>query len=71
MCDADGSGEIDIDEFKVALYTCDPASGNTLGFAPNKLLSPQDAFEMFDSDGSGQIDEDEFEAKEKESEFPK
>ena len=24
LCDTDGSGEIDIDEFKVALYLCDP-----------------------------------------------
>lgn len=26
ICDTDGSGEIDIDEFKVALFTCDPVS---------------------------------------------
>ncbi len=24
MCDSDGSGEIDIDEFQVALFACDP-----------------------------------------------
>ena len=24
LCDTDGSGEIDIDEFKVALFICDP-----------------------------------------------
>lgn len=24
MCDTDGSGEIDIDEFQVALFACDP-----------------------------------------------
>lgn len=26
MCDTDGSGEIDIDEFQVALFACDPVS---------------------------------------------
>lgn len=26
ICDTDGSGEIDIDEFKVALFTCDPVA---------------------------------------------
>lgn len=28
----------------MALYTCDPSSGNTLGFQPSKLLTPKDAF---------------------------
>ena len=60
LCDADGSGEIDVDEFKVALFACDPVNGNPCGFSPNKLLTPQDAFEMFDEDGSGKLDEDEF-----------
>ena len=40
MCDSDGSGEIDIDEFKVALFACDPSSGNPVGYVPNKLLTP-------------------------------
>jgi hypothetical protein len=70
--DTDGSGFIDLDEFKaselsvplphspitaddccalslhwqVAMFTVDPVSGNTLGFEPNKLLSPKDAFEV-------------------------
>jgi hypothetical protein len=26
LCDTDGSGEIDIDEFRVGLYLCDPVS---------------------------------------------
>ena len=26
MCDSDGSGEIDVDEFQVALFACDPVS---------------------------------------------
>jgi len=54
MCDADDSGEIDFDEFKVALFACDPNGGNPIGFSPNALLMPQDAFEMFDEDGTGQ-----------------
>ena len=56
----DKSGFIDFDEFTVALYICDPHSGNSIGFSPHGLLSPQDAFEMFDTNGDGQLDEDEF-----------
>jgi hypothetical protein len=48
LCDSDGSGEIDIDEFKVALFACDPDNGNAIGFSPNSLLTPLDSFEMFD-----------------------
>ncbi len=32
MCDTDGSGEIDIDEFQVALFACDPVSSFVLCF---------------------------------------
>lgn len=46
MCDPDGSGEIDIEEFKVALFATDPDSGNPVGFAPSSLLTPLDAFEV-------------------------
>lgn len=46
MSDPDGSGEIDLEEFKVALFAVDPDSGNPVGFAPNALLSPLDAFEV-------------------------
>lgn len=46
MSDPDGSGEIDFEEFKVALFAVDPDSGNPVGFAPNALLSPLDAFEV-------------------------
>eukprot|EP00948_MAST-09A_sp_MAST-9A-sp1_P000646 g646.t1 len=60
MCDADNSGEIDLTEFKVALYTIDPTKGNTVGFKPKDILSPEDAFKMFDEDQSGKLDEDEF-----------
>jgi Ca2+-binding EF-hand superfamily protein len=60
VCDSDGSGEIDIDEFKVALFACDPSSGNPVGFVPNKILTPLDAFETFDENGVGRLDEDEF-----------
>lgn len=51
MSDPDGSGEIDFEEFKVALFAVDPDSGNPVGFAPNALLSPLDAFEVGRSDG--------------------
>lgn len=60
MCDTDGSGEIDIDEFQVALFACDPTSGNPVGFEPSKILTPLDAFELFDEDQSGFLDEDEY-----------
>ena len=56
----DGSGEIDLEEFRIALFAVDPTNGNTIGFNPNMLLTPADAFEMFDDDGSGEIGEDEF-----------
>lgn len=46
MSDPDGSGEIDFEEFKVALFAVDPDSGNPVGFAPSALLSPLDAFEV-------------------------
>lgn len=46
MSDPDGSGEIDFEEFKVALFAVDPDSGNPVGFTPNALLSPLDAFEV-------------------------
>lgn len=60
ICDTDRSGEIDVDEFKVALYACDPTSGNPIGFAPSSYLSPLDAFETFDAQHTGFVDEDEF-----------
>lgn len=59
VCDTHGQSEIDIDEFKVALYLCDPTSGNPIGFKPNSLLAPLDAFEIFNESGSGFLDEDE------------
>jgi len=60
LCDIDGSGFIDVDEFKVTLFICDPASGNQVGFSPDKNITPMDAFELFDEDQSGDMDEDEF-----------
>lgn len=30
MCDTDGSGEIDVDEFQVALFACDPVRPSAL-----------------------------------------
>ncbi|GMF13550.1 unnamed protein product [Phytophthora lilii] len=59
-CDTDGGGEIDLTEFKMAMFAVDPVSGNPLGFSPSTLLGPRDAFELFDEDGTGQIDELEF-----------
>lgn len=44
----------------MALFACDPNTGNTLGFSPSSLLGPRDAFELFDEDGTGEIDELEF-----------
>lgn len=49
----DGSGEIDLDEFKAALFMCDPTTGNPVGFKPSKNLTPLDAFETFDEDVTG------------------
>lgn len=59
-CDTDGGGEIDLTEFKMAMFAVDPVSGNTLGFSPSTLLNPRDAFDLFDADGTGKIDELEF-----------
>ena len=60
VCDTDGSENLDQEEFKSALFACDPENGNTLGFSPKVFLTPLDAFEMFDEDCSGGIDETEF-----------
>mmetsp|Transcript_32208 Transcript_32208/g.51257 ORF Transcript_32208/g.51257 Transcript_32208/m.51257 type:complete len:1524 (+) Transcript_32208:142-4713(+) len=55
--DVKGTGALDYDEFRAALYACDPTSGNTIGFQPSSYLSPKDAFKMFDN-GTGQITDD-------------
>lgn len=60
LCDSNQDDNIDIDEFRVALYICNPTSGNTVGFMPYKYLTPLDAFEVFDDQGVGLLDEDEF-----------
>ena len=60
QCDTDGSGEIGLEELRVALFMTEPNSGNSVGFKPSSILSPKDAFEMYDEDGSGTLDEDEF-----------
>ena len=41
-------GEIDLAEFKVALFACDPVNGNEIGFSPSQFLTPMDTFDMFD-----------------------
>ena len=50
QCDTDGGGEIDLSEFKVALFIIDPDGGNNVGFKPNTLLGPRDAFDLFDEE---------------------
>ena len=45
-CDIDGGGDIDFDEFKMALYSCDPINGNAIGFQPTSYLAPKDAFDL-------------------------
>ena len=60
ICDSDHDDNIDIDEFRVALYICNPTTGNTVGFMPYKYLTPLDAFEVFDDQQVGLLDEDEF-----------
>ena len=60
MCDTRQCGKMDIDDFKAALFACDPVKGNTTGFQPRRDVSPLDAFETFDEDKSGFLDEDEW-----------
>lgn len=60
MCDSDKDDSIDVDEFRVALYICNPTSGNSVGYTPYKYLTPMDAFQTFDDQGVGLLDEDEF-----------
>ncbi|TMW65498.1 hypothetical protein Poli38472_008140 [Pythium oligandrum] len=56
-CDKMRRGFISFEEFRLALYTCDPKNPNrTLGFAPGQAMSPKDLFEMFDKDEEGAID---------------
>jgi hypothetical protein len=31
---------------QLALFAVDPVTGNSLGFEPNRLLTPKDAFEV-------------------------
>jgi len=60
MCDTRQAQKIDLDDFKAALFACDPTKGNTTGFQPRREVSPLDAFETFDEDGTGFLDEDEW-----------
>ncbi|RLN89275.1 hypothetical protein BBJ28_00016998 [Nothophytophthora sp. Chile5] len=56
-CDRRRRGSISFEEFRLALYTCDPKNpGRTGGFAPGQSLAPKDLFEMFDHDEEGAID---------------
>jgi hypothetical protein len=47
ICDTDGSGEIDVDEFKVALFICDPVSILLL-YAHNLFLQQLGCYFMTD-----------------------
>ena len=60
LCDSDADDNIVIEEFRVALYICNPTTGNNAGFTPYKYLTPLDAFETFDEQHIGVLDEDEF-----------
>ena len=60
MCDSRQCQKIDIDDFKAAMFACDPTKGNTTGFQPRREVTPLDAFETFDEDVSGFLDEDEW-----------
>ena len=56
-CDVHSHGAISFDEFRLALYTCDPKNpSRTMGFAPGQSLMPKDLFEMFDPEEQGAID---------------
>ncbi|KAE9053449.1 hypothetical protein PF006_g33560, partial [Phytophthora fragariae] len=50
-------GGISFDEFRLALYTCDPKNPDRMGgFASGQSLAPKDLLEMFDKDEEGAID---------------
>ncbi|KAF1783522.1 EF-Hand 1, calcium-binding site [Phytophthora cactorum] len=56
-CDRRRRGCISFDEFRLALYTCDPKNPDrTGGFAPGQSLAPKDLFEMFDKEEEGAVD---------------
>lgn len=56
-CDVRRRGHISFDEFRLALYTCDPKHpGRSTGFAPGQSLAPKNLFEMFDRDEQGALD---------------
>lgn len=56
-CDKMRRGSISFEEFRLALYTCDPKNPNrTMGFSPGQSLSPKDLFDMFDKAEEGAID---------------
>ncbi|KAF0689355.1 Aste57867_19181 [Aphanomyces stellatus] len=55
-CDLSQKGFISFEEFRIALFTCDPANpARTGGFCPGKSLTPKDLFSMFDADDSGEM----------------
>jgi Ca2+-binding EF-hand superfamily protein len=60
LCDTNDDDNIDIEEFRVALYICNPTTGNNVGYSPYKYLTPLDAFQTFDDQNIGLLDEDEF-----------
>jgi hypothetical protein len=56
------SGQVDRDEFKIAIFTCGPFFLKSCWLCPDGLLTPTplDAFKTFDENGIGHLNEDEF-----------
>ena len=47
LCDKDGSGHIDYEEFKVALFVCDTEEVNHAGFNAGTILRPKGELNFF------------------------
>lgn len=60
VCNINNLGYIDIDEFRIVLYICNPTDGNKIGFIPYKKATSHDSFNLFDEQRSGLLDEDSF-----------
>ena len=60
MLDASNTKALTEEQFKVAVFALNPASGGPLHIDSSELMGPREAFVLFDRDNSGAIDEDEF-----------